>query len=99
MSDKMQTTEPSLDQRPIRLAPGAPEIYVDGYQGASYKDGVIKLNFYSLALDPATNQTIREVVMRMTLSIGTVMQVHAAFGNLLKDLEKASVIRVGGGGA
>lgn len=81
--------------QPLRMGAHVPEIYVDGYQGATYKDGIVKLNFFSLALDPATNASHREVVMRMALSVGTVMQVHQALGSLINDLEAKGVLRRG----
>lgn len=77
----------------LRVGAPAPEIYVDGYQGATFKDGVVKLNFYSLALDPATSATYRELVMRMALSVNTVAQVHQALGQLLADLESKGLAR------
>lgn len=76
----------------VRIGPNVPEIYVDGYQGVSFKDGVVKLNFYSLQLDPATNASYKDVVVRMTLSTGTLTGVYAALGNLMKDLQKAGVL-------
>ncbi len=77
----------------LRMGARAPEIYVDGYQGAADKDGVVKLNYFSLALDPATNATHREVVLRMALSVNTVTQVHQALGQLLADLESKGLAR------
>jgi hypothetical protein len=82
-------------QVPLRAAPNAPEIYVDGYQGATYKDGVIKLNFYSTILDPASNATYNEVVMRLALTVNAVAQIHAALGQLVGDLERKGVVRRG----
>ena len=79
--------------QPLQAASHVPEIYVDGYQGAAYKDGVVKLNFFSLALDPANNTSHREVVMRMALSVSTVLQVHQALGSLITDLEDKGVLR------
>jgi hypothetical protein len=78
-------------QQPIRVGAAVPEIYVDGYQGVSFKDGVVKLNFYSLQLDPSSNVTYKDVAARLTLSTGTLVSVHAALGNLLKDLRQAGV--------
>lgn len=91
MSD--DTTRSDAAAQPLRMGAHVPEIYVDGYQGATYKDGIVKLNFFSLALDPATNASHREVVMRMALSVGTVMQVHQALGSLIGDLESKGVLR------
>lgn len=92
MSDDTARTDP-LAAQPLRMGAHVPEIYVDGYQGATYKDGIVKLNFFSLALDPATNASHREVVMRMALSVGTILQVHQALGSLIADLEGKGVLR------
>jgi len=84
-------------QQPIHVGPAVPEIYVDGYQGVCFKDGVVKLNFYSLQLDPATNATYKDMVARLTLSTGTLVGVYAALGNLIKDLQGAGVLSSGTG--
>ncbi len=91
MSDDI--TKPDASAPPLRMASNAPEIYVDGYQGATYKDGVVKLNFYSTALDPVTNATHNEVVMRMALSVSTAIQIHQALGQLVGDLERKGILR------
>lgn len=85
-------SEKSAGQQPVRVGPQVPEIYVDGYQGVSFKDGVVKLNFYSLLLDPASNASYRDVVARLTLSTATLVNVHAALGNLIRDLQRAGVL-------
>ena len=94
MSDDTARTE-NTAALPLLQGGRVPEIYVDGYQGVTYKDGIVKLNFFSLALDPATNASYREAVMRMALSVGTVMQIHGALGQLIADLERKGVMRRG----
>lgn len=93
MTTAPQTAPQPADQK-MRITGPVPEIYIDGYQGASYKDGVIKLNAYSLTLDPVDNQTYRDVVCRLTLSVSNVISVHAALGNLVRDLEKAGILKL-----
>jgi len=94
MSEPMLTKTDNASP-PLRMAPHAPEIYVDGYQGATYKDGVVKLNFFSTALDPTSNATYNEVVMRLALTVNTVGQLHQALGQLVGDLERKGIVRRG----
>ncbi len=89
MSDKPAAGN---QQPPVRIGPSVPEIYVDGYQGVSFKDGVVKLNLYSLQLDPASNATYKDIVCRATMSTNTLLNIHAALGGLIKDLQAANAI-------
>jgi len=95
MNDDVARTESPV-ALPFHTGARIPEIYVDGYQGVTYKDGVVKLNFFSLSLDSASNASYREVVMRTAMSVGTLMQVHNALGQLIGDLERKGVVRRGG---
>lgn len=92
MADESTRSETAVAP-PLERAAHVPEIYVDGYQGVTYKDGIVKLNYYSLALDPKSNTSYREVVLRLALSVGTVVQVHNALGQLLSDLETKGLVR------
>jgi len=47
-----EKTEP-----PIQDLEDAPEFYVDGYHGARFKGGVVKLNFFSDVFDPVLEET------------------------------------------
>src|SRR5262245_42897307 len=85
-----EKTEP-----PIEDLDDAPEIYVDGYHGATFKNGVIKLNFFSDLFDPVQDETRRLAVLRLTTSIVTIAQLHKALGDLIESLaDKGIVIRV-----
>ena len=85
-----EKTEP-----PIEDLDDAPEIYVDGYHGAAFKDGVVKLNFFSDVFDPTRDATRRFAALRMTASIVTIAQLHKALGDLIQTLaDKGIVIRV-----
>jgi len=95
MSDKPATTQPAAQQpQAIRVGPNVPEIYMDGYQGVQFKDGVLKLNLFSTQLDPASNATYNDVVARLTMSVPTLASVYNALGGLLKELEDANVIKI-----
>jgi len=88
------TDTPATPALTIRVGSTVPEIYIDGYQGAQIKDGVLKLNLFSQHLDPATNATCNEVVARLALSIPTLISLYASFGGLLKELGDAGVITI-----
>lgn len=70
----------------------APEIYVDGYQGATIVNGVAKFSFFSVYFDPLSNSNKRRIVLHLACPIGTVDGVQKAFAELLVKLKKAGAI-------
>ena len=76
----------------------APDIYIEGYQGSMVHNGVIKINAYVMAFDPASEQMKRRVVARLTMPMPSMIQIHDALGRLIEQLEKDGLIqRVEGG--
>lgn len=103
MSDDATAPQPDATPDPgrdpgrtltVRVGPNVPEIFVDGYQGVQFKDGVLKLNLYSTQLDPASNASYNDIVGRLTMSVPTLIGIHNALGSLIKDLHKAGAIRI-----
>jgi hypothetical protein len=82
-----EKTEP-----PIQDLEDAPEFYVDGYHGARFKGGVVKLNFFSDVFDPVLEETRRLAVFRMTASVVTIAQMHKALGDLIETLAKQGIV-------
>jgi hypothetical protein len=70
----------------------APELYIDGYQGAIVQNGVVKLNCYSSTLDPATGEPVNICVARLAMSLPGLLGVHAALGQLIEMMQADGVI-------
>ncbi len=70
----------------------APEILVDGYQGVSITNGVVKINFFTTRVVPNTTEHIQQIALVLDMSPGTLLQVQEALTNLVKELEKSKVI-------
>jgi hypothetical protein len=82
-----EKTEP-----PIQDLEDAPELYVDGYHGATFKGGVVKLNFFSDVFDPVREETRRLAGFRMTASVVTIAQMHKALGDLIETLANQGIV-------
>jgi hypothetical protein len=82
-----EKTEPAIQD-----VEDAPEVYVDGYHGVTFRGGVVKLNFFSEAFDPVKEETRRLAVLRMTASVLTIVQMHKALGDLIETLAKQGIV-------
>lgn len=65
----------------------APEIFIDGYQGALIGNGVIKLNCFSTYTD-AEGAPHYVCTQRLAMSLATLVQVRDAFNDLIAQLER-----------
>lgn len=82
----------NVSDPPLVGATEAPDVYIEGYQGTMVYNGVVKVNAYVLAMNPASEQTSRKVVARLTMPLASMISIHDAFGKLIEDLEKDGVI-------
>ncbi|MFN3075500.1 MAG: hypothetical protein ABT940_01190 [Alphaproteobacteria bacterium] len=72
-------------RRDLENADIAPDIYVDGYQGALVTGSVVKINFFS---DYSHGESIhRKVVARVCIPIDSLRGVVSALTDLLKDID------------
>jgi hypothetical protein len=67
------------------------ELFIDGYQGASLSNGMVKFNLFSNRLNATTGQAERVVVCHLTMPISTFVAVHRAFGALLHSMQQQGV--------
>jgi hypothetical protein len=99
MASEGRVTEPKAEViKDIAAAPlvgvrEAPDVYLDGYQGAVIHNGVMKVNAYVLAFDPESKRHFKRVVARLKMPLQTVAQVHDALGRFLNDLESQGLIK------
>jgi hypothetical protein len=77
---------------PLEELEPAPEIYVDGFQGAVISNGVAKFSFFSLYHDPLSGQNKRRVVLHLACPVATVDGVQKAFAEIMTNLQQTGVI-------
>src|SRR6185437_4144484 len=77
---------------PLEELEPAPEIFVDGYQGAMAVNGVVKFNFFSIYHDALSGGSKRRIVLRLAMPIASVDGVQKAFADLIEGLKKAGAI-------
>ena len=70
----------------------APEIYVDGFQGAMVRNNILKINFFAEVFDPEKEEIIRKCVFVLAASSDTVVQIHEVLGTIIADVEKSVAI-------
>ena len=89
-------TEPAdsslADAPPLEGIIDAPEIYIDGYQGALRTGVSVKFNLYSLVLDTTPGSPRRRCPAILTMGLPTLVAVHAALGDFIKQLEAEGAI-------
>jgi hypothetical protein len=83
----------TLRNPPMEGISEAPEIYVDGYQGALLLHGVVKLNLFSEFGDGVTPDVRRRGVARMTVSLANLAAIHTSLGELLKSLAEQGALQ------
>ncbi len=99
MASEDRVTEPKAEvikdiaAGPLIGAQEAPDVYIEGYQGATVYNGVMKVNAYVVIFDPESKKHFRRVVARLTMPLQTLVQVHDAFGRFLNDLENQGLIK------
>ena len=76
----------------------APEVFIDGYQGAIVANGTVKLNCFSVASDPVAGEAAHICVLRLAMSVPTLVQVRDAMSELIGNLQKDGVISDASGG-
>jgi hypothetical protein len=65
----------------------APEVFVDGYHSFSTVGGSIKLAFFTMQHDVASNRMVRRIVLRLTMPMGVAVGVSGAFAGSMAQLE------------
>jgi hypothetical protein len=69
----------------------APEVYIDGYQGAMLANGVVKMNCFTVGIDPTTSRPFQKVAVRLTIPLQSFVDIHAAMGELIKNIRENGV--------
>ena len=89
-----KTTEMVIDEKQLPLlgVNAAQEIFVDGYQGVHVKDGVSKIHFFTVSIDPTTGNATRRVAFTLVSSVVTLARIQAALGTLLEDLKRDGLL-------
>lgn len=72
----------------------APEIFVEGYRGVMTRAGVVKLNFFALRFDPATERVEKHAAVTLAMPLVDFAEIAQAFDALLRDMrEKGTLLQ------
>ncbi|MGA8611103.1 MAG: hypothetical protein WB760_05210 [Xanthobacteraceae bacterium] len=77
---------------PLRGSTDAPEIFVDGYQGASVVNGVVKIHFHTTKFDPLTEGMVRQVVFTMVVPAVALAQISGSLNDLIESLKRDGLL-------
>lgn len=90
MAMTLKSGDPS--QAPLEGVVDAPEIYIDGYQGALRQGSTVKFNLYTVLLDTASDGVRLRCPAVLSMSLPTLISMHAAIGELLEQFEKEGIL-------
>lgn len=92
-SSAPQTGEALSEEGPFKGFTEAPDLLVDGFQGVIMRNGIVRLNLFTINIDPNDFSTYRKVVATLSMSLPTYVQIHAAMTDMLRDFEKDGFIK------
>jgi hypothetical protein len=72
----------------------APEIFADGYHGVTINSGVIRLNLFSIRMNPETGELSRTIAARLTMPFPSFVSTYNALTEVLQDLQKEGVVQI-----
>jgi hypothetical protein len=70
----------------------APEMFVEGYRGAMTRQGLVKLNFFSLRFDPGTERIEKHAVVTLTIPASDFSEMVRALNALRDSMEEAGAL-------
>ncbi len=71
---------------PVVVDAGVMSVYMDGFQGAILREGIVKLNLYSVQFDPAKEITEKRITHLLTMTEGTFIKLSKTINEMVDDL-------------
>lgn len=71
---------------------GAPEVYVDGVWGVLYSRGVCKMNFYTAGMSPDQKSEIRDIAVRLVMSLPALIDLSAFLVRQINSLAQDGIL-------
>lgn len=92
MADENQA---ETDNPPPPVREDIPDIFVDGYHGASLSNGVLRFNLTQNIYPPDPDTGFeKKVVARLVVPVAAFPKILETLQNLYNDLENDGIIRV-----
>lgn len=86
----MNAQTPEAEPPIVELSP-APEILVDGYATTMLANGIARFTFFTMGHDPATGETQRRVVLRLSASLPAVDGIQQAMAAMIDEVRRNMV--------
>lgn len=77
---------------PIEGLGNAPEFFIEGYQGASIRNGVIHINTFVNRIDPVSQKSFRAAGPVLAISLADFANIAAAFQRLVAELLEKGIL-------
>lgn len=78
---------PVAGEGPVEGLASAPEFFVEGYRGVMLREGVVKLNFFSLRFDPAAEAVRPRAALTLSMPERDFHDVVQALSALSEDMK------------
>lgn len=85
-------TNKALGDAPVVNMTGSPEIFVDGFQGLSMRNNVVKINFFTTRLNSKTRKEDRVGALILTTSLADLVNISDGLYALIKEMKDSGVI-------
>ena len=86
MPAESETSE-AVSHTSLAESQAVPEFFVEGYGGATLREGVVKLAFLSVGHDPASHRSWQETRVRLAIPLADLRDLVRELTDLLDDLK------------
>jgi hypothetical protein len=90
--DFRQRTPEEMAALPLEGVKDAPVVYVDGYQGVTVSNGVVKFNFYQDLLDTTPNKNVRRCNLILSTPLPVIVSIRNALNDLITNLAERGLM-------
>ncbi len=70
----------------------APVIYTDGFKSVMHNNGVVKLNLFSIIVNVETNETVKQVVARLSMPLPVMLSFYDTLGVVIEKMKADGII-------
>jgi hypothetical protein len=79
---------------PLEGVRDAPVVYIDGYQGVSVGNGIVKMNLFQDVFDTATNKNIRKCVTVLAIPLAVFEGMRGSMNDLARQFSESGLLIV-----
>ena len=86
--------EQKEDDAPLVFDGNEQDLLVDGYQGVSFNNGILRFNLFQNRFKPGEEPDAQRVVIaRLCLSMQAFLSIHVAFSGLIERMKSEGIIK------